>query len=175
MPLYSLGDVSPVLPEAGRFWIAPDAQVVGNVRLGQDSSIWFAAVLRGDNELIDLGDGSNIQDGVVCHTDIGKPLTIGQNCTIGHKAVLHGCTIGDGSLVGMGATILNNARIGKNSLVGANALVPEGKVFPDNALIIGAPAKAIRALTPEEVEGLARAAAGYVANWKRFARDLRRI
>lgn len=131
--------------------------MIGNVRLGQDSSIWFAAVLRGDNELIDLGDGRNIQDGVVCHTDIGEPLTIGRNCTIGHKAVLHGCTIGDGSLVGMGATILNNARIGKSSLVGANALVLEGKVFPNNALIIGAPARAIRALTPRKRSRASRA------------------
>lgn len=175
MPLYSLGDVCPILPETGRFWIASDAQVIGNIRLGLDASIWFAAVLRGDNELIDIGDGSNIQDGVVCHTDIGKPLTIGKNCTIGHKAILHGCTIGDGSLVGMGATILNNARIGMNSLVGANSLVPEGKVFPDHSLIVGAPARAIRALTQEEVERLARSAAGYVANWKRFARELQSV
>jgi len=173
MPLYSLGEFSPTLPEQERFWIAPNAQVIGNVKLGLDASIWFGAILRGDNELIDIGDGSNIQDGVVCHTDVGKPLTLGRNCTIGHNAILHGCTVGDGSLIGMGATILNNARIGINSLVGANSLVPEGKVFPDNSLIVGSPARAIRALTPEEVARLAHSAAGYVANWKRFSRELR--
>ena len=123
MPIYSLDDTAPILPEPGRFWIAPDAHVIGKVRLGLDVGIWFGAVLRGDNELIDIGEGTNIQEGALLHTDMGAPLSVGAGCTIGHKAILHGCTIGENSLIGMGATILNHARIGANSLVGANALV----------------------------------------------------
>ncbi|WP_112664491.1 gamma carbonic anhydrase family protein [Microvirga flavescens] len=175
MPLYRLDDVEPVVPEAGRFWIAPDAHVIGRVRLGVDVGIWFGAVLRGDNELIDVGEGTNIQEGALLHTDPGAPLTIGAGCTIGHHAILHGCTIGENSLIGMGATVLNHARIGKNSLVGANALVTEGKEFPDNSLIVGAPARAIKALDPEAVEKLKLSAVKYVANWKRFANGLTRI
>ena len=133
MPLYSLDDVSPILPEPGRFWIAPDAHVIGRVRLGQDVGIWFGAVLRGDNELIDVGDGTNIQEGAMLHTDMGAPLTVGAGCTVGHHAILHGCTIGDNSLIGMGATVLNHVRIGSNCLVGANALLTQGNTFPDNA------------------------------------------
>src|SRR5215213_3631535 len=123
VPIYSLDDVSPVLPEAGRFWIAPDAHVIGRVRLGLDVSLWFGCVLRGDNELIDVGEGVNIQDGSLLHTDMGFPLTIGPGCTIGHHAILHGCTLGPNTLIGMGATVLNHARIGANCLVGANAVV----------------------------------------------------
>ncbi len=175
MPVYSLDDVAPVLPEEGRFWIAPDAHVIGKVRLGADVGIWFGAVLRGDNELIDIGPGSNIQEGAVLHTDMGAPLTVGPGCTIGHRAILHGCTIGENSLIGMGATVLNHARIGRNCLVGANALVTEGKEFPDNSLIVGAPAKAIRALDEAAVETLRLSARNYVANWKRFANGMRRI
>ncbi len=175
MPLYSLDDISPELPEGGRYWIAPDAHVIGRVRLGVDCSIWFGSVLRGDNELIDLGDRTNIQEGSMLHTDLGYPMSIGADCTIGHHAILHGCTIGPNSLVGMGATVLNGAHIGANSLVGANALVTEGKEFPDNSLIVGAPAKAIRKLDDEAAARLSGTALGYVGNWQRFLNGLRRI
>ncbi|MGO4573922.1 gamma carbonic anhydrase family protein [Microvirga sp. 2TAF3] len=175
MPIYSLDERVPVLPEPDRFWIAPDAHVIGSVRLGCDVGIWFGAVLRGDNELIDIGDATNIQEGALLHTDPGAPLSIGAGCTIGHHAILHGCTIGGNSLIGMGATILNRARIGANSIVGANALVTEGKEFPDNSLIVGAPARAIRVLDEAAIERLRAAAQGYVENWRRFAKGLKRI
>ncbi|QFU16859.1 gamma carbonic anhydrase family protein [Microvirga thermotolerans] len=175
MPIYSLDDRMPDLPEPGRFWVAPDAHVIGSVRLGPDVGIWFGAVLRGDNELIDIGEGTNIQEGAMLHTDPGAPLSVGTGCTVGHHAILHGCTIGSNSLIGMGATILNRARIGANSIVGANALVTEGKEFPDNALIVGSPARVIRALDEAAVERLRASAQGYVANWKRFASGLKRI
>ncbi len=149
MPVYALGDLAPELPETGAFWIAPDAHVIGKVRLHADVGIWFGAVLRGDNELIEIGARSNIQEGAMLHTDMGFPLSVGADCTIGHHAILHGCTIGDNSLIGMGATVLNGAKIGRNCLVGANALVTEGKEFPDNSLIVGAPARAIRVLDAE--------------------------
>jgi carbonic anhydrase/acetyltransferase-like protein (isoleucine patch superfamily) len=175
MPIYSLDDISPVLPEAGRFWIAPDAHVIGWVRLGADVSLWFGCVLRGDNELIDIGEGTNIQEGALLHTDLGFPLSIGPGCTIGHHAILHGCTVGANALIGMGATVLNGARIGANCLVGANALVTEGKTFPDNALIVGAPAKAVRTLDAEAVERLRQSAWHYVENGRRYARGLKRL
>jgi carbonic anhydrase/acetyltransferase-like protein (isoleucine patch superfamily) len=175
MPLYALDGIEPELPPDGRFWIAPDAHVIGKVRLGVDASIWFGSVLRGDNELIEIGERTNIQEGSMLHTDMGFPMVVGPDCTIGHHAILHGCTIGPNSLVGMGAIVLNGARIGANSLVGANALVTEGKSFPENSLIVGAPAKAIRALDSDGVEMLRGAAAHYVANWKRFAAGLRPI
>jgi carbonic anhydrase/acetyltransferase-like protein (isoleucine patch superfamily) len=175
MPLYSLDDVSPILPEPGRFWIAPDAHVIGRVRLGQDVGIWFGAVLRGDNELIDVGDGTNIQEGAMLHTDMGAPLTVGAGCTVGHHAILHGCTIGDNSLIGMGATVLNHVRIGSNCLVGANALLTQGNTFPDNSLIVGAPARAVRPLDEAAVESLRWSAKHYVENWQRYAKSMRRI
>jgi len=175
MPLYALDGIEPELPPDGRFWIAPDAHVIGKVRLGAEASVWFGSVLRGDNELIEIGERTNIQEGSMLHTDIGFPMLIGPDCTIGHHAILHGCTIGANSLVGMGATVLNGARIGPKSLVGANALVTEGKSFPENSLIVGAPAKAIRTLDAEAVEMLQGTAAHYVANWKRFAAGLRPI
>jgi carbonic anhydrase/acetyltransferase-like protein (isoleucine patch superfamily) len=175
MPLYALGDTEPQLPQDGSHWIAPGAHVIGKVRLGAGVGVWFGAVLRGDNELIDIGAGSNIQEGVTIHTDMGYPATVGVNCTIGHNAILHGCTIGDNSLVGMGATVLNGARIGKNCLIGANALVTEGKEFPDNSLIVGAPAKAIRRLDDTAAAKLTESAEHYVANAQRFSRDLREI
>jgi carbonic anhydrase/acetyltransferase-like protein (isoleucine patch superfamily) len=175
MPVYALDDLTPELPEAGRYWVAPDAHVIGNVRLGLDVGIWFGAVIRGDNELIDIGAGTNIQEGAMLHTDLGAPLTIGPGCTIGHHAILHGCTIGENSLVGMGATVLNNARIGANCLVGAGALVTEGKEFPDNSLIVGAPAKAVRTLDAGAVKRLRWSARHYVENWQRFAKGLRRV
>ena len=175
MPLYALDDIAPELPPQGRFWIAPDAHVIGRVRLREDVSVWFGSVLRGDNELIDLGERTNIQEGSMLHTDPGYPMTIGADCTIGHHAILHGCTIGESSLIGMGATVLNGARIGRNSLVGANALVTEGKEFPDNSLIVGSPAKAIRTLDEAAAERLRQTALHYVRNWQRFAAGMRRI
>jgi carbonic anhydrase/acetyltransferase-like protein (isoleucine patch superfamily) len=173
MPLYALGEFEPKTPGPDRFWLAPDATVIGKVELGEDVGIWFGSVLRGDNEPIVVGKGTNIQEGVMIHTDPRYPVTLGENCTIGHHAIIHGCVIGDNSLVGMGATILNGAKIGKNCLVGANALVTEGKEFPDNSLIVGSPAKVMRMLDDEAVEKLKQSAVRYVANWKRFARDLR--
>ncbi len=173
MPIYALDDRMPELPPAGAYWIAPDAHVVGHVRLGAEVGIWFGAVLRGDHELIDIGEATNIQDGVMMHTDPGFPMTIGAGCTIGHHAILHGCRIGENTLIGMGATVLNGARIGSNSLVGANALVTEGKEFPDHSLIFGAPAKLARALDAAAVASIRRSAQGYVARWRRYASGLR--
>lgn len=175
MPLYALGDLTPTTPAEGDYWIAPDAHVIGQVTLGDGVGIWFGAVVRGDNEPIRIGAGSNLQEGVMVHVDPGFPVTIGDGCTIGHHAIVHGCTIGANSLVGMGATVLNGARIGNNCLVGANALVTEGKEFPDNSLIVGAPAKAIRVLDDKAIDSLRKSAASYVANWQRFARDLKPI
>jgi carbonic anhydrase/acetyltransferase-like protein (isoleucine patch superfamily) len=172
MPLYALDGSAPILPADHRYWIAPDAQLIGKVRLLRDASVWFGVVLRGDNEEILIGERSNVQDGSLLHTDMGFPLTIGPDCTIGHQVTLHGCTIGESSLIGMGATLLNGARIGKNSLVGANALVTEGKEFPDNSLIVGAPAKLVRTLDDAAVVKLRESAAHYVANWQRYAKGL---
>ena len=170
MPVYALDGISPQLP--ARFWIAPNASVIGNVRLGEDVGIWFGAVLRGDNEPIAIGARSNVQEGSTLHTDVGFPLEVGEDCTIGHNAILHGCQIGDGSLVGMGAIILNGARIGRGCLVGAGALVTEGKVFADHSLIIGSPARAARTLDAAAIAQLKLAAAHYVENARRFARGL---
>jgi carbonic anhydrase/acetyltransferase-like protein (isoleucine patch superfamily) len=172
MPLYRLGERVPQTPAPDRYWVAPDANVIGSVTLGEDVGIWFGATLRGDNEPITVGRGSNIQEGVMVHSDPGFPATIGEGCTIGHHAIIHGCEIGDNSLIGMGATVLNGAKIGKNCLVGANALVTEGKEFPDNSLIVGSPARAIRTLDDTAVEALKKSAENYVRNWQRFAKDL---
>ncbi|MDF2994958.1 MAG: gamma carbonic anhydrase family protein [Xanthobacteraceae bacterium] len=172
MPIYQLDGKAPEFPEAGRHWIAPTATVIGNVRLGDETSVWFGTVIRGDNELIDLGARVNIQELCVLHTDPGYPMTIGADCTIGHKAMLHGCTIGPNSLIGMGATVLNGAKIGANSLVGAGALITEGKEFPDNSLIVGAPGKVIRTLDEAMVARIHGTAAHYVRNWRRFAAGL---
>lgn len=173
MPVYSLDGVTPELANEESCWIAPDASVIGKVKLGRNVGIWFGAVLRGDNEPITIGDDSNLQEHVVVHTDPGCPVTVGKGCTIGHRALLHGCTIGDNSLVGMGAIVLNRAVIGNNCLVGAGALVTEGKEFPDGSLIIGSPAKAVRQLTTEEIENLRGSAARYVSNGQRFRRGLK--
>lgn len=175
MSIYSLDGVSPTLPESGRYWIAPGAQVIGRVRIGEDVSIWFGAVLRGDNELIDIGDGTNIQDGSVLHVDPGVPLTIGVGCTIGHRVMLHGCTVGDGSLIGMSATILNNARIGSNCLVGAGALVTEGKEFPDNSLIVGAPARVVRELDADAIAGLRQPTDSYRNRYPQYRDSLQAL
>jgi carbonic anhydrase/acetyltransferase-like protein (isoleucine patch superfamily) len=175
MPIYSLDDIAPDLPPKGEFWIAPDAHLIGRIRLGSEASVWFGCVLRGDNELIDIGEGTNIQEHSLLHTDPGFPMMLGRGCTVGHHAILHGCTIGENSLVGMGATILNGARIGANSLVGANALVTEGKEFPDNSLIVGAPARAVRTLDEDTVARLRQTATHYVQNWRRFSVGLKRL
>jgi len=170
MTLYTLDGIAPEIgPEA---WAAPTAQLMGKIRLGARASVWFGAVLRGDNEPIVVGEGTNIQENTVCHTDMGFPLTIGRDCTVGHRAMLHGCTIGDETLVGMGATILNGAVIGKNCLIGACALVTEGKEIPDGSLVVGSPGKAARQLTAQEIEGLRASALGYQANAARFRAGL---
>ena len=164
--IYALDGIVPdVSPLA---WVAPDANIIGRVVLEQDSSVWFSATLRGDNEEILVGAGSNVQDGCVLHTDNGFPLTIGRDCTIGHRVTLHGCTIGDGSLIGMGATILNGAKIGKGCLIGAGALVTEGKEIPDGALVMGAPGKVVRLLDEAARAKIMLSAAGYQANARRF-------
>jgi carbonic anhydrase/acetyltransferase-like protein (isoleucine patch superfamily) len=175
MAVYALDGISPELPNTGTYWIASSADVIGRVRLARNASIWFQAVLRGDNELIDVGEGSNVQDGCVLHTDVGAPLTIGANCTIGHQAMLHGCTIGDNTLVGIGATILNHAVIGKNCLVGAHTLIAEGKVIPDNSLVVGAPGRVVRELDGEATLKLTKAAESYVRNWQRYAKGMQAV
>lgn len=172
MPLYAIDGKAPGFEDADSNWIAPDATLIGDVRVGRNAGFWFGVVIRGDNEPIVIGADSNVQEHTVMHTDVGFPLTIGQGCTIGHRALLHGCTIGDNSLIGMGAIVLNGAKIGKNSLVGAGALVTEGKEFPDNSLIIGAPARVMRELDDAAVARLRDSAAHYVANGKRFKAGL---
>ena len=173
MALHILDGIAPELPAEGSYWIAASADVIGRVRLERNASIWFNAVLRGDNELISVGEGSNVQDGCVLHTDMGSPLSIGKHCTIGHKAMLHGCTIGDNTLVGIGSIILNNAVIGKNCLIGAHSLISERKVIPDNSLVMGSPGKVVRELDAEAIARLSAAAASYVRNWQRYAKGLR--
>lgn len=173
MPVYRLGDAQPAIADSA--WVADSAQVIGDVALGAGASVWFGAVLRGDNTRLQIGARSNIQEGAVLHSDAGQPLTLGDEVTVGHQAMLHGCTVGDGSLIGIQAVVLNGARIGKSCLVAAGAVVTEGKVFEDGWLIIGVPAKAVRPLTPQQIEGLARSAAGYVAKAQRFKAELLRI
>jgi carbonic anhydrase/acetyltransferase-like protein (isoleucine patch superfamily) len=173
MPIYLLHGVKPTLPAEGRYWVAPDANIIGDIRLGEDASVWFGAVLRGDNEPIVIGARSNIQDLCALHSDMGSPLTIGQDCTVGHNVTLHGCTIGDGSLIGMGAVVLNGAKIGRGCLIGARALITEGKSFPDHSVIVGAPGKAVRTLDAEGLTALRASASHYVEKWRRFASGLR--
>jgi len=175
MTVYALGAHSPQLPEVGDYWIAPTAAVIGRVVLKKDASVWYGATLRGDNDPIIIGVGSNIQDNSVIHTDDGEPVTVGDNVTVGHNVILHSCTIGDGSLIGMGAILLSRCVIGKNCLVGAGALVTEDKVFPDNSLIVGSPARVIRTLTEAEIAKMQRGAPGYVANWRRHAANIAQI
>jgi carbonic anhydrase/acetyltransferase-like protein (isoleucine patch superfamily) len=172
MALYSLDGVGVTTPGDGRFWVAPNATVIGNVTLGEDASVWFGTIVRGDNERIVIGPRSNIQESCVLHTDPGFPMTIGPDCTIGHMVMLHGCTIGARSLVGIGSIILNGARIGEECLVGANTLVAEGKEFPPRSLILGSPGKVVRTLSDDDVARFTLAAGRYVENWKRFAGGL---
>jgi len=172
MSVYNLGNVTPLLPDGDEYWIAPNAAVMGRVILHKNASVWFGATLRGDNDPIILGEGSNVQDGSVLHTDTGSPLTIGKNVTVGHMVMLHGCTIGDNTLVGIGSVILNGAKIGKNCLIGANCLITEGKEIPDNSLVMGAPGKVVRELSAEQAARMSFGARHYVENWKRYRRDL---
>jgi carbonic anhydrase/acetyltransferase-like protein (isoleucine patch superfamily) len=173
MTLFALGEIEPTVDEDT--WIAPDANVIGHVVLEAGVGIWFGATLRGDNEPVTIGAGTNIQENSVCHTDMGFPLTVGRDCTIGHKAMLHGCTIGDETLIGMGATILNGAVIGRNCLIGAGALITEGKEIPDGSLVMGSPGKVVRALDAATIETLRESARGYQNNMRRFRRDLREL
>ena len=173
MAVHQLDERTPQIDPSA--WVADSAQVMGSVHLQAHTSVWFGATLRGDTEPITIGEGSNIQDGSVLHADQGMPLTLGEDVTVGHQVMLHGCTIGDGSLIGIQAVVLNGAKIGKHCLVGAGALVTEGKEFPDGSMILGSPAKVVRQLTPEQIEGLKRSAAGYVQNARRFKAGLRKI
>jgi carbonic anhydrase/acetyltransferase-like protein (isoleucine patch superfamily) len=173
MAIYELGDDSPSIPDSA--WVAPSADLIGKVVLGEGATVWFGAVLRADNEPMRIGANSNIQDNSVVHSDIGQPTTIGDNVTIGHQVILHGCTVGDNSLIGMGTTILNGARIGRNCLVGAGSLVTEGKVFEDGWLIMGRPAKAVRELTGDQQAGLMASAEGYRKNGERYKAGLNKV
>ncbi len=168
MALYRLGTAEVVVPASGNFWVAPNAMAIGRIELCEDASVWFGAVLRGDNELIRVGARSNVQDGCVLHTDPGFPLDIGDDCTIGHMVMLHGCTIGRGSLIGIGSIVLNGAKIGEGSLIGANTLITEGKEIPPRSMVLGSPGKIVRELTSEESERLKASAGRYAANWRRY-------
>ena len=174
MPIYALDGQAPEF-EDDSVWVAPDATIIGKVSLATKVGVWFGAVMRGDNERISIGARSNVQEHAMLHTDPGFPLTVGEGCTTGHRAILHGCTIGDNSLVGMGAIILNGAKIGNNCLVGAGALITEGKEFPENSLIVGSPAKAIRALDEDAAQRLKLSADSYVTNAARFAKGMKQV
>ncbi len=173
--VFELEGICPTLPESGDFWIAPGTFVIGNVVMGEGTSVWFGTTIRGDNETVNIGTDSNIQENSVLHTDLGFPIKIGKNCTIGHKAMLHGCIVENNSLIGMGATVLNGARIKENCLVGANSLVTEGKTFPENSLIMGSPAKVVRELTKKEIYGITQSSLWYRENMKRFKQSLKPI
>jgi carbonic anhydrase/acetyltransferase-like protein (isoleucine patch superfamily) len=175
MAIYELDGQRPDLPADERYWIADSAVVIGTVRLKRDASVWYGASLRGDNEWVEIGERSNVQENCTLHTDIGFPLTVGAGCTIGHAVVLHGCSIADNSLIGMGAIVLNGVKIGRNSLVGAGAVVTENKTFPDNSLIVGAPARAVRAVDDKILQLIAESAEFYVNNWQRYRKGLKRI
>jgi len=173
MAIYQLDDIAPTI--APTAWVADSAQVIGNVELGDGASVWFGAVLRGDNERLTVGAGTNIQDGTVVHSDHGFPVTLGANVTVGHQVMLHGCSVGDGSLIGIQAVVLNGAKIGRNCLVGAGSLVTEGKEFPDGSMIMGTPAKVVRQLTPEQIGALQQGAPHYVANARRYRTGLKKL
>jgi len=175
MAIYELDGQGPELPADGNYFIADTADVIGKVRLLSSASVWFGAVLRGDNEWIEIGEGSNVQDNCTCHTDPGYPLTIGKNSTVGHDVILHGCTLEEETLVGMGSIVMNGARIRRGSVVGAGSIVTEGKEYPEYSLIIGAPARVVRTLTPEQSSAMRRAAASYVRNKARYSKGLKKI
>lgn len=172
MTVYSLDGKTPSLPSEGDYWIAPNAAVMGNIILKKNASIWFNVTLRGDNDPIEIGENTNIQDGSVLHTDVGMPLIIGKNVTVGHMVMLHGCTIGDNSLIGIGSIILNGAKIGRNCLIGANSLITEGKEIPDNSMVMGAPGKVVREVSEGQIQMLTGSALHYVENWKRYQKGL---
>jgi len=175
MPIYELAGERPEFPGEGQYWVAETATLIGRVRLKREASVWFGAILRGDNEWIELGERSQIQDNATLHTDPGFPLTIGSNCVIGHNVILHGCTIGDTTLIGMGAILLNGAKVGSHCIVGAGALITEGKSFPDHSLIVGAPARALRTLD-DKADAMIRGGADiYVRRWNQYAKELKRI
>jgi carbonic anhydrase/acetyltransferase-like protein (isoleucine patch superfamily) len=175
MAIYELDGQRPDLPADERYWVAESAVVIGTVRLKRDASVWYGASLRGDNEWVEVGERSNIQENCILHTDIGFPLTIGAGCTIGHAVILHGCTIADNSLIGMGAIVLNGVKIGRNCLVGAGAVVTEGKEFPDNSLIVGAPARVVREVNDKILQLIGESAQFYVNNSQRYRKGLRKI
>ena len=173
MAIYQLDDLTPTVHPSA--WVADNAQVIGRVMLAEDTSVWFGVIIRGDNDPITVGRGTNIQENSVLHTDHGKPLVLGENVTVGHQVMLHGCTVGNNSLIGIGAIVLNGAKIGNNCLVGAGSLVTEGKEFPDGSMIIGSPAKAVRMLSPEQIEGLKMSARHYIDNAKRYKTGLKKL
>jgi len=175
MAIYELDGQQPDLPADGRYWIAGNATLIGRVRLNADASVWFGSVLRGDNEWIELGERSQIQDNATLHTDPGFPIVIGRDCVIGHNVVLHGAKVGDNTLIGMGAILLNGATVGTNSLVGAGALITEGKAFPDHSLIVGAPARVVRTLDERAAAMIRGAADSYVRRWQQYAKGLKKI
>ena len=175
MPIYALDDAKPEFPPGNDWWVAPDATLIGRVRLLKDASVWFGSVLRGDNDWITIGEGSNIQDNSVLHADFGQPTTVGASVTVGHNVILHSCTIGDNSLIGMGSIILNRARIGNNCLIGANTLIAEGKEIPDGSMVLGSPGRVVKQLDETQIAVLKMSAAGYVANYRRFRGGLVKI
>ncbi len=176
MAIYEVCGYRPKLPEAGAFWVAHSAQVMGNVTLRENASVWYGTVIRGDHgDAITIGENTNIQDNSVCHVDAGCPLTIGAGVTVGHMVMLHGCTIGDDTLIGIGSTIMNHVKIGKNCIIGSHTLLPEGKEIADNSLVMGAPGKVIREVSDEQVQLIKMSALHYVENWKRHAQSLKRL
>lgn len=175
MAIFELDGRRPALPLSGNAWIAENAQVMGNVVLQENASVWYGAVLRGDNDPITIGENSNIQDGSILHTDVGMPLVVGRDVTVGHMVMLHGCTIGDETLIGIGSTVLNGAKIGRNCIIGAHALIPEGKEIPDNSLVMGAPGKVVKPVSEHQIAVIRMSALHYVENWKRHRDTLKRI
>ena len=175
MPIYMLDDIGPELPAGNDYWVAPDAVLIGRVRLLRNASIWFGSVLRGDNDWITVGENSNVQDNSVIHTDYDQPTVIGSNVTVGHKVILHSCTIGDNSLIGMGSTILNRVKIGKNCLIGANTLISEGKEIPDGSMVLGAPGRVVKQLSEPQFAMLKMSAQVYVKNYQRFRDGLKPV
>jgi carbonic anhydrase/acetyltransferase-like protein (isoleucine patch superfamily) len=175
VPIYELDGERPDFPADDRYFVAETAVLIGRVRLKRDASVWWGAILRGDNEWIEVGEGTNIQDNTVMHTDPGAPLTVGDYCVVGHNVILHGCAVGNGCLIGMGAILLNHAKIGNRCVVGAGALITEDKTFPDNSLIVGAPAKAIRTLDDATAASFIKGAEGYMRNAQRYRQGLKRI
>ena len=175
MAIYELDGQAPELPADGHYYIADNATVIGRVRLAKEVTVWFGAVIRGDNDWIEIGEGSNIQDNATCHVDPGFPLRAGRNCTVGHNVILHGCTVEDDALIGMGSIIMNGAHIRRGSVVGAGAIITEGKDFPEYSLIIGAPARVVRTLEPEQVERMGIAAKAYIAKGPRYTKGLKKI